>query len=640
MKTNLDFLLRILVCLVVGFVCSGRAEEYYVATNGNNLADGLATNTPWRTIQHAVTNVNAGDTIYVRDGVYNERVVLGRSGSVGGGYITISSYLGEHPVIDGAGLTVGDADGLIAFNSQNYIILDGLEIRNFITSTRWKVPMGIYINGDSSFVRLRNLKIHDIESNYDPGGDSITGADAHGIGVYGDHASNPITNLLIKGVEIYNCELGSSEAMAINGNVDGFEVTGCTVHDNDNIGIDFIGHEGTCSTPSLDQARNGLCTDNLVFNIATTGNQAYRDGGSYDRSAGGIYVDGGKQIVIERNTIHDCDIGLEVASEWNGKYTSYITVRNNVIYSNYIGGIYCGGYASNKGNAQYCDFIGNTLYHNDTSDSYSGEIYLQWHVMDCEFVNNLMVAQRNDGGDAVYVGGAGGSGSTPSNTSFDYNWYYTDVSVNGPAFRWGNNEGYTWNWWRGKGHETNGTYHVDPLLVDPSNGDFHLQTNSPALDQGTHEGDIGTLDIDGQIRLVRGAVDIGADEVQFYTAQGTPYWWLEAYELVTNGYEYADGSDADGDGAYAWQEYLADTNPTNARSVFRIAAISGYPSCAVYFASSTNRLYTLQSCTGFLNTAWTAVPGQGPRAGVGVSDSMSDTNDLPRKFYRLTAELK
>lgn len=639
MKPNLDFLLRILACLLVGFVCSGRAEEYYVATNGNNASDGSLA-TPWLTVQHAATNVNAGDTVYVRDGVYNERVVLGRSGSADGGYITISSYPGEAPAIDGAGLTAGDADGLITFNSQDYIILDGLEIRNFITSTRWKVPMGVYINGDSSFVRLRNLKIHDIESNYDSGKDYVEGADAHGIGVYGDHASIPITSLLIKGVEIYNCELGSSEAMVINGNVDGFEVADCTVHDNDNIGIDFIGHEGTCSTPSLDQARNGVCTDNLIFNIATSGNQAYRDGGGYDRSAGGIYVDGGKQIVIERNTIHDCDIGLEVASEWNGKYTSYITVRNNLIRNNYIGGIYCGGYASDKGSAQYCKFIGNTLYHNDTSDSYSGEITLQWHVMDCEFANNLMVAQRNDGADAVYVGGAGGRGSAPVNTSFDYNAYYTDVSVNGPSFRWGNNEGYTWAWWRGNGHETNGMHNTDPLLVNPSLNDFHLQTNSPAIDQGTHEGDIGALDIDDQIRIVRSAVDIGADEVQFYTTQGTPYWWLDAYKLVTNGYENADGSDADGDEAYAWQEYRADTNPTNASSIFRILAISGSSSRTVHFDSSTNRLYTLYSSSSLTDTAWIAVPGQGPRAGVGVSDFMLDTNDVPRKFYKLSAELK
>jgi len=89
------------------------------------------------------------------------------------------------------------------------------------------------------------------------------------------------------------------------------------------------------------------------------------------------------------------------------------------------------------------------------------------------------------------------------------------------------------------------------------------------------------------------------------------------------------------------EAYIADLNPTNAASYFRITAISNRPSsCVVCFPSSSNRLYTMNWCSNLVNGVWTNVPGAGPRYGVGGSDWMQDTN-LPSEvmFYRLQVEL-
>lgn len=109
-------------------------------------------------------------------------------------------------------------------------------------------------------------------------------------------------------------KLGLSEAIAVNGNVDSFEVTNNKVHDNNNIGIVLIGHEGVSPVAALDQARNGIVRNNIVHHNSSFNNTSYNE-----YSADGIYVDGGKEIIIEQNQSYENDLGIEVASEHAGK---------------------------------------------------------------------------------------------------------------------------------------------------------------------------------------------------------------------------------------------------------------------------------------------------------------------------------
>src|SRR5947207_14951625 len=76
---------------------------FYVSTTGNDSNPGTILS-PWRTIQHAANSVQAGDTVYVRGGVYNESVNISASGSAIAGPITFQTFPGENAIVDGTGL--------------------------------------------------------------------------------------------------------------------------------------------------------------------------------------------------------------------------------------------------------------------------------------------------------------------------------------------------------------------------------------------------------------------------------------------------------------------------------------------------------------------------------------------------------
>ena len=155
-----------------------------------------------------------------------------------------------------------------------------------------------------------------------------------------------------------------------------FRITRDTVHDNNNIGIDVIGFERTSSDPATDQARDGVVSGNLVYNITSKGNPAYGD----EQSSDGIYVDGGTRILIERNIIHHVDFGIELASEHRGRTTSHVIARNNLIYACHTAGISIGGYDAERGATEDCSVINNTLYGNDTAGTGAGEFQMQFNM--------------------------------------------------------------------------------------------------------------------------------------------------------------------------------------------------------------------------------------------------------------------
>ena len=82
------------VAVVLLACCAVQAQSFYVAVNGSDTNNGLSVSSPFKTIQKAANVAQAGDTVYIRAGLYREQVSLSRSGSAGNP-ITFTAYNGE-----------------------------------------------------------------------------------------------------------------------------------------------------------------------------------------------------------------------------------------------------------------------------------------------------------------------------------------------------------------------------------------------------------------------------------------------------------------------------------------------------------------------------------------------------------------
>ncbi|MCF6176546.1 MAG: glycosyl hydrolase family 8 [Victivallaceae bacterium] len=554
------------------------ANDFYVSITGNDSNDGSSA-TPWKTIQYSANNATAGSTVHISAGTYFERVLINVSGNADDGFITFLGDPAGGTIIDGSGFTsgnmesfkrpaldlygLGDASALLEIIDQSYVRVKNIEIRNYICRSTVIFPMGIMVlkkatSGNAmQYIELVNLDVHDIKNSTrsDSGG-------AQGLAVYGGHTAVAITNLKIIGCEIHSCVLAQSESMTVNGNVDGFYIADNSVHDNDNIGIVCIGWEGTAGTINTnsnpaqvgghhpnDRARNGVIRGNLVYNCSTEKpikNPTYPVN---DFSAGGIYIDGGKDITIEYNRIYQCDVGIEIASEHGGvddngdqRNTSGIICRNNLVY--YCGqyGIGIGGYDARRGDATACKILHNTVYKCSSLGYGGGQIYINkaHHNL---ISGNILVARgaidvddydgyNNSGDDWEWdhglVLGSSLNQTYNHDNILDSNLYYTAGGPTAIRWKWAMTDSQDPD----TGFNSLKVIDVNAVFGNPefinatiSKADgtenFALAAASPAIDEAdpTQIFNAGTYDFAGNPRVYNAVQDNGAYE--YYPAVNT-----------------------------------------------------------------------------------------------------------------------
>jgi len=231
-------------------------------------------------------------------------------------------------------LSCDDNDSFISIGSDTKeVILENLQFEGHKAGD--EEIFAILIEGKNiQKILIKNNIIKNFDSN----------ADAHGIAVYGTGKKNKqaIHDIIIEDNTLSNMRTGSSETIAVNGNVSHWEIKNNSIDNVNNIAIDAIGGEGTSPTRKqhgrilpgrLDAARHGFIEGNFVKNVS--------DNGMW---VGAIYIDGAHHIKIANNKVENAPFAYMLGAE-NCISTKHITMSNNSAENSIYGDLYVGGYA-------------------------------------------------------------------------------------------------------------------------------------------------------------------------------------------------------------------------------------------------------------------------------------------------------
>jgi len=210
--------------LLFTFILIGmlEAQIYYVDKNHASASDSNpgTESQPWATIQHAAETLTAGETVYIRAGVYYESIYIDNSGNATDGSIVFSGYPGEKPVIDGTGVTDTE-NGVII--DKSYIKFKDIEIRNWSENAMWIENAG--------HIEISDCEVHDVYYGIGLSAGThdfeLNRVVAHHFSLYGFDASPD-------GTDCYNGTFNDCVAHTgrdSEANVDGFALGHGTQHD-------------------------------------------------------------------------------------------------------------------------------------------------------------------------------------------------------------------------------------------------------------------------------------------------------------------------------------------------------------------------------------------------------------------------
>jgi hypothetical protein len=467
--------------------------DFYVSAAGKDSNPGTL-ELPWRTIQHAANMAIAGDTVFVRGGTYHELVNIAGAGSASAGALVFRSYPGEHAVLDGTGVSWpgGPLRGLFTLlGAHSDVIIEGFEIQNFTAGSVADVPAGVVFIGSGTGFQLLNNTIHGISRP------SSAAGNAFGVVISGN-VTTAISNVTVSGNQIYGLELGRGESLLFDGNVDGFTATGNIIHDSDNIGIDAAGFYGSGPNP-YDQARNGDISQNTIYNQSSFLNPSY-----LRYSADGVYCDGCGHVVIERNQIYACDQNIGASSENPGRFSSFVTIRNNVLYDANMNAISIGGFPGGGG-SESVTIVNNTILHN-THLGWGNGIEIGDLVVAGVIENNII--------DATVPGALlmNPFDSTASTLTLDHNVYHGASAILDWVYQ-GVTYGSLAAYQQATGQEQHSRFISPALLSVEDPYDLDLEPSSPAHGAGNYSlgmTDFGNVDFAGNPRTTGATISIGA----------------------------------------------------------------------------------------------------------------------------------
>lgn len=451
-------------------------QTYYVSPDGSDENPGTKAE-PWKTVNRAVQKdsaVKAGDTILVQPGTYTELITLEKSGNEELGHITLKAD-GDVTLRD-PDPNVGDfREGVIQSANQGHWIIDGFRIEN----TSWA---GISLRDANNMIVQNNHTFETgasgiivlPESYYEGGEAEVTSKDIKVIDNKIERANWRWTGL--------GDTRGTQEALSIWG-VDGFEVANNIVKEGTREGIDV-------KTGS----RNGSIHNNTVTEVAKIGGtpKGYNGGPA-------IYVDGNRadtfNIDVYSNKVYgNTSEGIVINDEEPGAGdVRDIRVFNNVVYDNGTQGVNSGAGIMVGSNVRDVEITNNTLSGNVQSFVIDGSDFFEG-----DKVSNV-VLRNNIFADAGYRNG--------------FIEDAEDIVLDNNLFTDGAEKLFETGDGTKNIEETNNLEVKSVGFSDAKAKDYHLTSDSPAVDAGTNGiPEYLKGDADSKQRKIGKAVDMGSFE--------------------------------------------------------------------------------------------------------------------------------
>lgn len=341
-------ILLVIVCATsainLGAYPPAKQPAVYFVDGTNSLASDLNPGTeslPWKTIQQAATQLKAGDTVYIKAGIYSGDVQPANSGTVDA-WITYRAYPGQEQLaaLDHARFWI---------NQKSYLKVIGLKVQ-------YSSHEGILVTGPGGNYVIEGNYTYDTGSS--------------GIAVWGvPYGKDPglynfkaVTNVVIANNIIEKaCDGGWNEQLDIANGVDGFEVrSNILMHGTNAIN----GGEGI---DVKEGASNGRIWGNQIFDLLRYG--IYLDAGNATTTIYKIRPGLLTKIDVYNNLVHNnAAHGIGVTSEGRGNLDG-IRIFNNICYSNAGDGILLYHYPHTTNYARNITIINNTTYNNNNSTS-------------------------------------------------------------------------------------------------------------------------------------------------------------------------------------------------------------------------------------------------------------------------------
>lgn len=484
--------------------------KYYVAKTGNDSNSGTLSS-PFFTIQKGLDIAKAGDTVFVKTGIYPEYVRFKNSGT-SGKPIVLSKYSSNLVTID-AGFT---RVYCIYSIDQNYLVVDGINVKN---ATNYNVLLSgcrnVVLKNMSSICPVtaspirQNFKIIGNATNWSNGIilQSLTSVG----GFYGIWLTGKVSN-----VKVTNCEVSYASTTGLEINLDNVQIPSTLQLSNrprsivvDNVYSHHNSVQGISTRIASNitirncrSAYNGATgiqieayTDTTIIenNLCEYGSRAY----TYET---GIWIFNSTNSIVRRNILKNNQTGLRVS-----KMTNFVAYNNLIINNNYSPG----GTNQSTSGADFSEstgtFFNNTLYGNCASNSKLGSIHV--------FPLSIEVGITKPSNIIIKNNIVMNSGST-KDMDFDQSEgvIISDYNIIFNAKRAVNiqigTNNYTWSAYKTKSKQDSNSKNANPLFVSQEILNYKLQSTSPAINAAIAVG----VYSDYLFKTRNGLPDIGAYE--------------------------------------------------------------------------------------------------------------------------------